>query len=246
MLDLAKEEIYSQKADIETSSEDYAKRFSGKIGEYFLSVQTKITLKLLKKWQNAKVLDIGGGHAQLAIPLIENGFNVTIVGSDESCRKRLDKFLAPSSFQYFSCNLLKLPFDNKSFDVVTCFRLLTHEDNWKIQITELCRVAKYAVIVDYPDIRSFNIFYDLLFKVKKRFEGNTRTYRNFFRKEIIEEFRKNNFGNVTIKPEFFLPMVVYRTIKNIFFARNLENLFSILGLTRLFGSPIILRLESKQ
>jgi len=246
MLDLAKEEIYSQKADIETSSEDYAKRFSGKIGEYFLSVQAKITLKLLKKWQNAKVLDIGGGHAQLAIPLIENGFNVTIVGSDESCRKRLDKFLAPSSFQYFSCNLLKLPFDNKSFDVVTCFRLLTHEDNWKIQITELCRVAKYAVIVDYPDIRSFNIFYDLLFKVKKRFEGNTRTYRNFFRKEIIEEFRKNNFGNVTIKPEFFLPMVVYRTIKNIFFARNLENLFSILGLTRLFGSPIILRLESKQ
>ena len=36
MLDLTNKEIYSQKADIETSSEDYAKRFSGKIGEYFL------------------------------------------------------------------------------------------------------------------------------------------------------------------------------------------------------------------
>ena len=55
MLDLAKDEVYSQKADIETSSEDYAKRFSGKIGEYFLSVQTDLTLKLLEKWQNAKV-----------------------------------------------------------------------------------------------------------------------------------------------------------------------------------------------
>ena len=99
MLDLTdKEEIYSQKADIETSSEDYAKRFSGKIGEYFLSVQSVITLKLLKKWANAKVLDVGGGHAQLAVPLIENGFNVTIAGSDESCRKRLDKFLSSSYF----------------------------------------------------------------------------------------------------------------------------------------------------
>ena len=70
------------------------------------------------------MLDVGGGHAQLAVPLIENGFNVTIAGSDESCRKRLDKFLSPSSFQFYSCNLLKLPFDNKSFDVVTSIQIV--------------------------------------------------------------------------------------------------------------------------
>jgi len=244
MLDLAdKEEIYSQKADIETSSEDYAKRFSGKIGEYFLSLQSDITLKLLKKWQNIKVLDVGGGHAQLAGPLIKNGFNLTVAGSDESCRKRLDKFLSPSSFQFYSCNLLRLPFDDKSFDVVLSFRLLTHEENWKLQISELCRVAKHAVIVDYPDIRSFNILYDLLFGMKKKFEKNTRTYKNFSRKEIIEEFRKNNFGNMTIKPEFFLPMVVHRAIKNVPVLKSMEKLFSILGLTKLLGSPVILRAE---
>ena len=245
MLDLTdKEEIYSQKADIETSSEDYAKRFSGKIGEYFLSVQSVITLKLLKKWANAKVLDVGGGHAQLAVPLIENGFNVTIAGSDESCRKRLDKFFPQSSFQFYTGNLLKLPFDDKSFDVVTSIRLLTHEVNWKLQISELCRVAKYAVIVDYPDIRSFNILYDLLFTMKKKFEKNTRTYRNFSRKEIMEEFRKNNFRSVIIKPEFFLPMVVHRAIKNVPILKSAEKLFSVLGLTKLFGSPVILRAEA--
>jgi ubiquinone/menaquinone biosynthesis C-methylase UbiE len=237
-------EIISQKADIETSSEEYAKRFSGDVGEYFLSVQAEKTLDLLKPWPNAKVLDVGGGHAQLAVHLVKNGFALTIAGSDDSCRSRPDKFLQPGSFKYLSCNLLDLPFEDNSFDIVISFRLLTHEDNWKLQIAELCRVAKYAVVVDYPDIRSFNIFYDILFKVKKKFEKNTRTYRNFSRKEIIEEFRKNSFTNPVIKPEFFLPMVVHRAAGKVNLLRNIENIFFILGLTKLFGSPVILRVIS--
>ena len=55
-------EIISEKADIETSSEDYAKRFSGEVGKYFLDVQAKITLDLLKDLPNSSVLDVGGGH----------------------------------------------------------------------------------------------------------------------------------------------------------------------------------------
>ena len=240
-----KSKVASQKADIETSSEDYAKRFSGEIGKYFLSVQEKITLELLKAWPKARILDVGGGHAQLAEPLIKNGFKVTIAGSDESCRKRLDKFLQAGSFEYLSCDLLNLPFDNNSFDVVISFRLLTHEENWEIQISELCRVAKYAVIIDYPDLRSFNIFYDLLFNAKKKFEKNTRTYRNFSRKEILEVFKKNKFLNPEIKPEFFLPMVIHRAVKNVFLLKTMENFFRTLGLTKFFGSPIILRVVSK-
>jgi len=238
--------VVSQKADIETSSDDYAKRFSGKVGEYFLSVQGKITLDLLKPWHKAKVLDVGGGHAQLAVPLVNNGFDVTIVGSDESCRTRLDKFLQPKSFEYLTCNLLNLPFDDNSFDIVISFRLLTHEDNWKLQISELCRVAKHSVIIDYPDIRSFNIFYDILFNIKKKFEGNTRTYRNFSRKEVIEEFDKNNFIKPVFKPEFFLPMVIHKAIKNVTILKAIEKLFSILGFTKLFGSPVILRVAAKE
>ena len=236
----------SQKADIETSSEDYALRFSGEIGKYFLDVQTRITLDLLKLWPNAKVLDVGGGHAQIAAPLVNAGYNVTIVGSDKSCRARLDKFLKQEDFEFLSCNLLDLPFENNRFDVVVAFRLLTHEKNWEVQISELCRVAKFAVIVDYPDIRSFNIFYNLFFSLKKKLEGNTRTYRNFSRKIIIDEFRKNNFINAVVKPEFFLPMVVHRTVKNIFILKKVEKLFNISGITKLFGSPIILRVISQK
>ena len=237
-------EIISQKADIETSSEDYASRFSGKVGEYFLDIQTLLTLKLLKQWQNAKILDVGGGHAQLAVPLVKENFSVTIAGSDEICRRRLDKLLESDSFQFKIGNLLHLPFNDKSFDIVICFRLLTHEDNWRIQISELCRIAKHAIIVDYPDIRSFNILYRFLFNIKKKMEGNTRTFRNFSRKELINEFRKNGFDDPVFKPEFFLPMVIHRKIKIIWLSKIIERFFSIVGLTKLFGSPIILRVES--
>ena len=235
----------SQKADIETSSEDYARRFSGKIGEYFLDVQTTITLKLLNSWQNVKILDVGGGHAQIAVPLIEAGYNLTVIGSDDVCKERLNKLLNESSFKYKTCNLLDIPFDDKSFDIVTCFRLLTHEENWEIQIAELCRLAKIAVIIDYPDIKSFNILYNFLFSIKKRYEGNTRTFRNFSRKELIEEFKKNGFGTPIFRAEFFLPMVIHRALKSVKLMGTLEKIFYFLGLTKYFGSPVILRVETK-
>ena len=236
----------SQKADIETSSEDYAKRFSGDIGKYFLEVQTNITLNLLKPWSKAKVLDVGGGHAQIAVPLLKAGYDLTITGSDDICEVRLKKFLNQNKYIYKTCNLLNLPFDNKSFDIVTCFRLLTHEENWKQQIKELCRVAKFAVIIDYPDTKSFNIFYKFLFKVKKKYEGNTRTYRTFTRKELIEEFNKYGFAKPCLKPEFFLPMVIHRALKNVKLAKSLEKFLSLLGLTNYFGSPVVLRVEAQE
>jgi 2-polyprenyl-3-methyl-5-hydroxy-6-metoxy-1,4-benzoquinol methylase len=235
----------SEKADIETSSENYAKRFSGKIGEYFLNVQTKITLTLLKPLPKAKILDVGGGHAQIAVPLVKAGLNLTVVGSDDSCEERLNKFLDKKSYTYLTCNLLNLPFEKNSFDAVTCFRLLTHETNWKIQISELCRVARSFIIIDYPDIRSFNIFYKFLFGFKKKIEGNTRTFRNFSRKELIEEIKKNGFYKPVFKPEFFMPMVVHRAVKNVMVLKAMESSFYILGLTKLFGSPVIARFESK-
>ena len=237
--------IQSQKADIETSSEDYARRFSGKIGEYLLNVQTKITLTLLNYRQNIKILDVGGGHAQIAVPLIHAGYNITVIGSDDICKQRLDKYLNENCFKYKTCNLLDIPFNDKSFDIVTCFRLLTHEENWKIQIAELCRLAKIAVIIDYPDIKSFNILYKFLFSMKKKYEGNTRTFRNFSRKELIEEFNKYGFGDPIFRAEFFLPMVIHRALKSVKLMGRLEKIFYCIGLTKHFGSPVILRVETK-
>lgn len=233
----------SQRADIETSSDDYAERFKGEAGKYFLETQKNKTLKLLNKFKGASVLDVGGGHAQLAVPLVENGFKVTVVGSTSECRKRLDHQLVPDSFSFMTADLLNLPFEDKSFDIVIAFRLFAHEENWKIQINELCRVAKYGVIIDYPDIRSFNIFYSLLFSFKKKVEVNTRQFLTFNRKKIAKEFKESGFSKIIFEPQFFFPMVVHRTIKNRKISLFLEFLVRIFGLNYFFGSPIIVLAE---
>ncbi len=60
---------FPETADIETSSDGYANRFGGKTGAWMLAVQERVTKQLLRDVPaSATVLDVGGGHGQLAIP----------------------------------------------------------------------------------------------------------------------------------------------------------------------------------
>jgi ubiquinone/menaquinone biosynthesis C-methylase UbiE len=228
-------------ADVETSSEGYARRFSGEVGKYFLEVQKQITLELLKPWPQARILDVGGGHGQLALPLVEAGYEVTVAGSSPECQDRLARLLPAGSYTFQEGDLLALPFREKSFDVVLSFRLIPHLEAWPELITELCRLAGQAVIVDYPDLRSVNIFSKLLFQLKKAVEKNTRPFACFSRGEIMKEFQKNRFGRPLFRPEFFWPMALHRALKSGATSKNLEAFVQRMGLTGLLGSPIILR-----
>lgn len=237
--------MYLETADIETASEGYASRFSGPAGEYFLARQADITLKLLGDLPGARVLEVGGGHAQLAEPLLKNGYNVTITGSDDSCRRRLDQRLATGSFTYLTCDSLSLPFDDRSFDVVMAFRLLPHVDRWQQLLAELCRVADKCLIVDYPDRRSTNILYSQLFAMKKKMEGNTRTFTLFTRRQMANEVTGHGFNRPRFTPEFLLPMVVHRKLDNKALSNLIESSFRLTGLTKFFGSPIIFRSDRR-
>ena len=238
------EEILSEQADIETSSDDYTTRFSGEVGKYFLQTQEEITLELLKNESVKTILDVGGGHAQLAVPLVRDGYEVTVTGSDISCRNRLDKFLKKNAFNFNECNFLNLPFADNSFDAVIAFRLLTHEKNWKVLVKEMSRVSAKVIIIDYPDVFSFNILNKFLFKAKKSFEKNTRTFKSFSRAELKEEFKKNEFNQFKFKPQYFLPMVLHRVMKNIRLSKSLEKVFGFVGLKYLFGTPVILKIKN--
>jgi SAM-dependent methyltransferase len=232
--------------DVETSSEEYARRFSGEVGRFFLDVQNSAVLDLLAPWPGATVLDVGGGHAQIAPALVERGFQVTVAGSEEVCRERLDHALPSKSFEFRACDLLSLPYPDRTFDVVVSLRLLAHVERWRELIAELCRVASRAVILDYSDSRSFNQLYGPLFSWKKAVEGNTRTYHIFNPGAIAAEAARHGFGRPVERRQFFLPMVVHRAMKSGRFSRMSERVSSALGLTRWLGSPIVLRIEREE
>ncbi|PYQ60706.1 MAG: SAM-dependent methyltransferase [Acidobacteria bacterium] len=227
--------------DVETASEGYARRFAGEVGTFFLDVQARTVLELLSPWPGARVLEVGGGHAQLAGPLAERGYRVTVTGSAMSCRERLGH-----GFAFEVCDAGRLPFSDRSFDAVVAVRLLTHLERWREALAEMCRVARHAVIVDYPDTRSFNRLYGALFAWKKAFEGNTREFRCFRPGEVIAECAGNGFGRPAVRRQLFAPMVVHRAMGRAGFSRSIERVSGLLGLTRALGSPVVLRTEREE
>lgn len=233
---------FPETADIETSSADYAQRFSGKVGHWFLQTQERATLDMLAALPQAKtILDVGGGHGQLTPALVNNGFDVTVLGSAGSCKAQIADFVEQGQCKFDVGNILDLPYPDQAFDIVVSYRLLPHVARWQAYLSELARVARLAVILDYPEVRSINYIAPLLFKVKKNLEGNTRPFTCFRQATLQTELQKHGFKIRERYPEFFLPMVLHRKLKAVGISANLERLCRGIGLTGLLGSPVILQ-----
>lgn len=232
-------------ADVETSSEGYARRFAGPVGRFFLERQAEATLALLRPFPGASVLDVGGGHGQVTGPLVDAGYDVTVLGSDASCEARVRGWTGPGRARFVASDLLAPSLPERSFDVVLSYRLLPHVARWPELVAALCRLARRAVVVDYPTRRSVNAVADLLFGLKKGVEGNTRPFTVFSDAEVEQAFGAHDFAPTGRRPQFFFPMALHRGLGSAGLARSLEGAASALGLTRALGSPVILRLERR-
>jgi 2-polyprenyl-3-methyl-5-hydroxy-6-metoxy-1,4-benzoquinol methylase len=232
-------------ADVETSSEGYALRFEGPVGRFLLERQAEATLDLLRSFPGANVLDVGGGHGQLTGPLVDAGYAVAVLGSDASCEARLREWTAAGRARFVAGDLLAPPLPDRSFDVVLSYRLLPHVRRWPELVAGLARLARRAVIVDYPTRRSVNAAAFILFGLKKGVEGNTRPFAVFSDAEIEAAFAAHGFAPTGRRPQFFFPMALHRGLRSAGVARSLEGAAAALGMTRAFGSPVILRLERR-
>ncbi len=230
---------FPETADIETASLGYASRFSGAVGTWMLNVQTEVTLQMLKDYPQATVLDVGGGHGQITAPLIANGYQVTVLGSSEVCRARIQHWLNSNHCCFQVGNVLDLPYPDNTFDVVISYRFLAHITQDKKFLSELARVAKKAVIIDYPTVQSVNAIAPYLFQFKKRFEGNTRRFICYKEAELQAYLKSLGLRLAERYPQFLFPMVLHRMLKSPSFSSTLEQSVRSLKLTHFFGSPVI-------
>jgi len=234
---------FPETADIETASDDYARRFAGAVGAWMLEIQETAVLGLLQDHPGVTILDVGGGHGQLAAPLCRAKYPVTVIGSAPACGRRIAALVDAGQCRFQVADVLKLPFADRSFDTVLCFRLVTHCARWEKLIGELCRVAARAVIVDYPTSQSLNRWAPHLFGAKKKLEGNTRTFRLFRHDEITGAFARHGFVPGRRRGQFGLPMVLHRRLKCRPLSVVAESLLRQAGLVRRWGSPVILELR---
>ena len=234
-------------ADVESSSELYARRFAGPVGQWFLELQARLTLECLAGLPpGAAVLDVGGGHAQLAPPLLAAGYRVTVVGSDPSCGRRLAALTSAGRVCFDIGDLQALPYDDQAFDAVLCFRMLAHSIDWRRLVGELCRVARDRVVVDYPARRSVNFASEALFRLKNSVErGTTRPFALYGRREMSQAFASAGFQVAVERPQFLFPMALYRLAGSTGLARVAEGLARSAGVTALLGSPVIARADRR-
>jgi SAM-dependent methyltransferase len=235
--------VEAEDADVETSSDAYALRFAGPVGQWFLDVQAGATLDLLAPWPRARVLDVGGGHGQLTGPLVEAGFDVTVYGSAVACGARVRPWTEPGRARFQSGPLLHAPFPDRAFDVVLAYRLLPHVAHWRELVAELARLAGRAVLVDHPTKRSMNAVSTAFFGLKKGVEGDTRPFTVFADVDVTGAFAESGLRATGRRPQFFFPMALHRAVGVAPVARGLEAAAAAWGLTRAFGSPVILRVE---
>ncbi len=229
--------------DVETASEGYARRFAGPVGAFFLAVQARATLELLAPWPRSRVLDVGGGHGQVTGPLLDAGHEVTVFGSAGALGEGIRKWAESGRVPFRAGDLMHAPWPDRAFDVVISYRLLAHVSRWSELLGELCRLARSAVLVDYPTARSANAVASAFFGLKKGVEGDTRPFTVFRDAEVEEALAASGFRSTGRRAEFFFPMAVHRALRSAPLARALEGAAAGLGLTRALGSPVILRGE---
>ncbi len=231
--------LQEETADRETASAGYAQRFAGPAGTWMLRVQGEVVCRWLESERDATILDVGGGHGQLAAPLAARGYRVTVLGSAACCAERLRPEIDAGRVRFVEGPLLALPWSDGTFDVVVCIRLLPHCAEWRRLVAELCRVARRRVIVDYPTGRSLNALSPVMSGMKRKVEGNTRPYALFGHGEVAAEFARHGFPRVVRYNEFFLPMVLHRMLKRPALSAGLERACRSLGLTAALGSPVL-------
>lgn len=229
--------------DVETASDSYARRFAGAAGAYLLAKQEAAIRAVLGDWRGGSVLDVGGGHAQLTPILSTLSSQILVFGSDERSLERVRR-------EFPGCataagDLLELPFEPATFDLVVAVRLLSHVRNWPRLLSELCRVARSTVIFDYPRTTGFNGMTPLLFPLKLRLEGDTRRYRNFRDAELDAALTACGFKPRRREVQLLLPMVAHRRAHGAAPLRMVERAAKTLCITRLFGSPVVLRADRR-
>jgi ubiquinone/menaquinone biosynthesis C-methylase UbiE len=229
--------------DIATSSEDYARRFSGQAGRFFLETQENAVTTALGGRTGFSVLEVGGGHGQLVPLFLRLGCRLTMHGSDASTHQRVRAAFPDAVIRFASGSVLDLPYADRSFDVVVAVRLVSHVNAWARLIDELCRVARASVLIDYPTWRSLNVLTPLLFRLKKAIEGNTRTYASFSDARIAAAFQRSGFRVASVQRQFFLPMFVHRALGGARWLQSAERNFGRTGLTKLLGSPVVVRAD---
>lgn len=225
-----------------------ADRFGGPFGRYLEDAEVVLFTGLLDR-TSTRILDAGAGTGKLALALMERRAEVT--ASDFSlpmlgvARAKAAAQGLPARF--VAADLQSLAFADRSFDCAVCSRVLMHVGRWHVGVRELCRVARAAVILDFPARASFAGL-DALWKQLRAGSqhGPRQAYRTFTVREVSRELERHGFTVVRVVRSFVLPVQLHRWLNRPRLSRAVEAVGRMLGFTALLGSPVTVKAVRKR
>ncbi|MGH7664216.1 MAG: class I SAM-dependent methyltransferase [Gemmatimonadaceae bacterium] len=234
----------TERPDLETASDGYARRFDTAVGRYLLERQTMVVSRLLAAAGSRRlsILDVGGGHGQIIDTLASRGHDVVVHGTDEHCFRRLAAPAARWPGQITTCvsPLWSIPFEDRAFDLVMGIRLLAHVVRWRELLLEMTRLSSRFLLLDFPIHESLHRMSGAMFGIKRRVERNTRPYFSYRLEDIRIRLDELDFRVLRQQGQFVLPMVAHRFMRAPGLSRNLEGVLCALGLGSRWGSPVLL------
>lgn len=173
------------KSYFEKISSDYSNTLEGKYTKpMHASLVTELDGKNFKT-----LLDVGCGNGTF-LSMVLNKFDVGVSGIDISPGMiEKSKELLDGSADLKVGDSDRLPWDNKSFDIVTCIASFHHYPNPELVLKEIKRVLRPGGILIIADPFTSNnllrFFINLLVKISNK--GDVRIYSQKKMKEILEK-----------------------------------------------------------
>lgn len=154
------------------------------------------------------MLDVGCGTGELAYSLADHFNDSKVRGIDISktmLEKAGIKMKARKNIVFDQGDVEELPYDNNSFDIITCSHSFHHYPNKDKAMAEMYRVLKpegrLMIIDGCVDVFLGKIVFDIVERMEKH-------VNHLFGNEFRELFRKSGFNNIVQKRFNFVPLLL--------------------------------------
>lgn len=215
-------------------------RFSGPVGRLIAEQQAEVIAAFLHPLAGQRILDVGTGTGRGAIALARRGAHVTGVDASEEmlavARRRAQE--AGVKVEFLHGDAHDLAYADRSFDTVTCLRVLMHTPDWRKSLAELCRVARQQVLFDYPALMSAAAVQSAARRLANAAGGRTEAYRVFADRAVRAVLRANGFDTTGIDRQFVLPIALHKKIGSAAATTRIERFLRSVGVNYLLGSPV--------
>ena len=236
---------YRHYADRQVAEGFDALRFSGPIGRLLLDDQRTILAEAFAPLTGRVVVDVGSGTGRAALGLAAGGAKVLATDASvemlQVARSRAAE--AGLSMRFGLADAHALPLADRSVDAAVCLRVLMHAIDWRQCVAELCRVARWRVVTDYPSVMSLSAFESAARHLWQTTGRPVEAYRVMSSREVAGAFAAHGFRIVQARRQFVLPTRFHKLVNHAGFTRGIEGALASVGLLRLFGSPITIVAE---